>query len=112
MSHHSDENPFKNGENGENKDFSKEFSNPFFKPFAEIAKLAKDTPKHGATGNFPDGKITDDDKGEIQLKIATRANNVIIDFGEKPIYWMGMNKQQALALGRALFENADKLTDE
>jgi hypothetical protein len=65
--------------------------------------------KPGATGKFPEGKLNEDDKGEIKMIIGIDQGKVIIHFGNIPISWIAMTKDQALAMGRMLFEKADLL---
>lgn len=56
----------------------------------------------GATGKFPEGKLTPDDEGEIRIAIgADESGNVVIDFG-KPVKWIGFNAEQALQLAASL----------
>ena len=62
--------------------------------------------KAGATGKFPEGKLTEKDQGEIKLLVGVHKGKVVIDFGEKPISWFAMNKRQALDLGKLLNEKA------
>ena len=103
MSHHSDS----------------EFRQPTKNEIDEIEKLRKnmfpilplpireDTPEAGATGKFPDGKLTSEDKGEIAIKVGTVGDKVVMDFGKLPINWIGFSPDEAYALGRILFEKAD-----
>jgi hypothetical protein len=51
----------------------------------------------GATGRFPEGKIADNDEGEIQFGVARYKGKILINF-EKPVAYVGMNIQQAKAL--------------
>jgi hypothetical protein len=64
----------------------------------------------GATGEYPDGKLHEDDEGEIKIAIAADPSNnvVIIDFG-KSVNWLGMGKQEALGLADMIRKNAEKL---
>jgi hypothetical protein len=64
--------------------------------------------KLGATGNFPEGKLTKADEGEIQFAIAADpgARKVLVDFGQ-PVAWLGMNPDQARGLADMLREKAD-----
>lgn len=62
-------------------------------------------PNLGATGNFPDGKITDDDEGEIRIGITEKDGIVIVDFC-KPLSWIGFTKEQALQIAQTLIELA------
>jgi hypothetical protein len=59
----------------------------------------------GATGEFPEGKLTENDEGEIRFGVANTAGKVVLDFG-KPVAWLGMNPQQAVDLANVLISNA------
>jgi hypothetical protein len=61
--------------------------------------------KLGATGKFPEGKLNDDDEGELQASIRTEGKNVIIDFG-KPVAWLALPKEDAIASGMSLIKHA------
>lgn len=76
-------------------------------PMALMKKFTKPPmiPNLGATGNFPDGKITDDDEGEIRIGITRKDDTVVIDFG-KPIAWIGFTKEQAKEIGETLIRRA------
>lgn len=50
----------------------------------------------GATGNFPDGKLTSNDEGEIALGVTAYHGKVIVNFG-KPVVSLGMSPEQARA---------------
>lgn len=62
--------------------------------------------KLGATGQFPEGKITEEDEGEIRISIGHAPGKVIMDFGEKPIKWIGFNPVQAKQIAMSLLEHA------
>lgn len=64
--------------------------------------------KLGATGKFPEGKLTDDDEGEIRLAIGAKDGNVVIDFGQ-PVCWTAMPPDAALKFAAALIEKAKSL---
>lgn len=66
----------------------------------------------GATGKFPAGKLDKTDEGGIRFAIATNptTRKVIINFGT-PVVWMGMDKEQAIALGESLITRAKELPD-
>jgi hypothetical protein len=66
----------------------------------------------GATGRFPMGKLTETDEGEIAFGVAAdkKTGKVIINFG-KPTAWLGMDREQALALAESLKSKADDLLD-
>jgi hypothetical protein len=59
----------------------------------------------GATGRFPEGKITEDDEGELKLGIAydPYSKNVIIRFG-KPVAWTGMPVNNAREFAMAILK--------
>lgn len=59
----------------------------------------------GATGKFPDGKLCEHDEGEITFAIGHREGQVVLDFG-KPVAWVGMSPQQAIALAASLTQHA------
>ena len=77
----------------------------------QLAKIFRDklgSPENlGATGDFPDGKVTDDDEGEIKFAVAADKERglVHIDFG-KQIQWIAMTAKQAADLGQILNEKA------
>ena len=64
----------------------------------------------GATGRFPDGKLVGHDEGEIQFRVGTRDNNVVIEFGQS-VHWVGMTRSQAQELGQLLIIRADQIRD-
>lgn len=59
----------------------------------------------GATGNFPKGKITERDEGEIKLAIGHAPGKVIISFG-KEVAWIGFTPEQARDIARTLLEHS------
>lgn len=67
----------------------------------------------GATGEFPEGKIREDDEGEIRLAIAADpgSGNVIIDFGTA-VTWLGLPPTQAIQFGQSLIEKGRSLLAE
>lgn len=62
----------------------------------------------GATNQFPDGKLTPQDEGEIQLSMATVDDKIVLNFG-KPVAWIGFTAEQAYNLGRLFIKRAKKL---
>lgn len=64
----------------------------------------------GPTGEFPNGKLADEDLGELRLGIRAFPDKGIVamDFG-KSISWLGMRKHEAIALGEGLIREAKKL---
>lgn len=74
----------------------------------EIRKMFQDIPKLGATGKFPDGKLTEKDEGELQFAVGNKDNRILIEFG-KPIRSLGMTKQEALKLAELLCKQANAI---
>ena len=68
--------------------------------------------KLGATGEYPLGKLNEDDEGEIAIAIVSvkATGKVLIDFG-KPVVWLAMNANQAKGLGELLIKHAGDLDD-
>jgi hypothetical protein len=62
-------------------------------------------PTLGPTGNFPDGKLTVGDEGQVKLAIGTNDGNVIVDFGV-PTKWIGMSPEDALYMAQLLIQHA------
>jgi len=63
----------------------------------------------GATGEFPEGKLTDQDEGEVKFAVGFKEGKVILDFGS-PVVWMGMSPEQAKELARSLLKFANPVT--
>lgn len=62
----------------------------------------------GATGDFPRGKFNNADEGELRLAVGLKDKTVIIDFG-KSVAWIGMDREKANAIGRAIIEKAAEI---
>lgn len=62
--------------------------------------------KLGATGKFPQGKISKEDEGELQFGVTHDHAHVIVNFG-KPVSWLGMDPQLARRLGGMLIKHAN-----
>lgn len=60
----------------------------------------------GATGRFPQGKLTEDDEGEIRFGIGVDKNKVIFDFGS-PVVWLGMPAEAAFEIAEQIKRAAD-----
>jgi len=68
----------------------------------------KDEPKLGPTGKFPQGKIQENDEGEIQLAVGVEQNaNVFIDFGI-PVKWVAFPPEQAFEVANIIALNSKK----
>lgn len=86
---------------------SNHFSDPTLIPDSLKRRL---TERLGATGRFPEGKLGKHDEGEIAFAVAAdpKHKKVLIDFG-KPVAFLGMNPEQAVALGEMLIAKAGEL---
>lgn len=64
----------------------------------------------GKTGEFPLGKLNQDDEGQITLRVASDPiNNVlIIDFGT-PVKWLGLPKSHAIEFANMILKRAREL---
>lgn len=67
-------------------------------------------PVLGATGQFPDGKMSPEDEGELKFGIAHDQDNVIIDFG-KPVEWFALPPETARQLAAALLHHAGQIRE-
>jgi len=59
----------------------------------------------GATGRFPEGKITKSDEGETRIAVAAVDGKVVIDLG-KPTAWIGFTPELARNLAASLVKFA------
>lgn len=55
----------------------------------------------GATGNFPEGKLNEQDEGEIRITVGHVDGKVVIDFGT-PTTWIGFTPDQADSIAALL----------
>jgi hypothetical protein len=64
----------------------------------------------GATGEYPDGAIHENDEGELRFRMAVDPMNqaVIVDFG-KPVHSLGMKPNQARRWAAAIVDFANRL---
>ena len=62
----------------------------------------------GATGEFPNGKINEDDQGQIKIGITTEDRKIIVAFG-KPVEWIGFTRDEAISLCNSIMERAFKI---
>ena len=61
----------------------------------------------GATGEFPEGKISPTDEGGLKMAIFTKDENLIIEFGT-PVHWLGMSKAEAIEFAEAIIKKANE----
>jgi hypothetical protein len=107
MSHHGFEAP----EDGNSKPFN---DIDQFKKLKELTELIEkfNSSSLGATGKFPDGKLNDNDDGEIRFSLTVQDGKLIIfDFG-KNIKWIGFTKKEAIQIRDLLNEKIEELKDE
>lgn len=64
----------------------------------------------GATGNFPDGKVSPEDEGEIQFRVGHNQDHVKIEFG-KPVAWLEMPPELARQLAESLLKHASDIRE-
>jgi hypothetical protein len=64
----------------------------------------------GATGKYPQGKLNDDDEGELCIAVAAdKAKQVVVvDFG-KPVHWLAMPKANIIEFANILIAKAAEL---
>ena len=63
------------------------------------------------TGEFPGGKLTEDDRGEVAIAVGVSEGKVVVDFGTN-VTWIAMDRVDAHNLGRRLVKLAKKLKRE
>jgi hypothetical protein len=64
--------------------------------------------KLGPTGEHPDGKISEDDEGQIQLAVGvTKTGDVFMDFGTK-VKWLAFDPGEAIDVAKMIAFNAQK----
>lgn len=64
--------------------------------------------KLGPTGEYPEGKLNEYDKGGLNMAIGIMNNNVVIEFGT-PVTWLGMPKKEATAFAKLILSKANEL---
>lgn len=62
----------------------------------------------GSTGDFPRGKLTDDDEGELRLGVTVRDKTLIIAFG-KEVAWLGMDRATAESFANSILARCKEL---
>lgn len=63
----------------------------------------------GATGEFPEGRISETDEGGLKMAIFKTKDkaNLIIEFGT-PVQWLGMPVDEAKAFALAILKKANE----
>jgi hypothetical protein len=80
-------------------------SSQFSPEIAALFAREKARPSLGATGLFPEGKLTPTDEGETCIGITHMDGKVVIDFG-KPTAWIGFTPDQADDIAALLTKHA------
>ena len=70
--------------------------------------MANDRAEPGPTGDYPDGKLNDDDKGGLMMAIQVENGNIRIDFGT-PTAWFALDPDAAIAFAAALTGTAMRI---
>jgi len=66
-------------------------------------KLQEFRPKE--VDQYPDGKITPGDEGQIKIEISAHDGKILVDFGTS-IKWIGFTPEQAIEVGQCLIQQA------
>ena len=67
--------------------------------------------KLGATGQFPEGLMSRNDEGALQMAVIGTEGKVVLAFG-KEVAWIGFNPAQARDIAKMLVEKADDVERE
>ncbi len=65
----------------------------------------------GSTGEFPRGKLNEDDEGELKIAIGVDKDTVIIDFG-KSVTWIGLSSRDARDLAQLMLDKAAEIENK
>lgn len=57
------------------------------------------------TREYPDGKLNDDDEGELTILVCVEKGRVMVMF-PKPVKWFALPPQQAVDLAKIIVSNA------
>jgi hypothetical protein len=80
--------------------------------YDQINKMAHEFAEKqlGATGEFPEGKITEDDEGALLIGVGNdvESKTVIVNFG-KAVAWLGLDKASALQIADSIRDHAMEL---
>lgn len=64
--------------------------------------------KFGSTGDFPRGKFSQDDEGQLTLGVGVKDRTLIIDFG-KPVAWVGLDYFSAVQFAQTILRRAEEI---
>src|SRR5581483_11273887 len=73
-------------------------------------KAKAQSPKFGATGEYPEPPLDRTDEGQIIFGITSHRRKIILNF-VKPVAWMGMDAHQATELAATLLKHAARCRD-
>lgn len=105
MAHHS-ESPFGNFPNNMDE-FRKSMPEQQANRINEL--LNKDVLKDfGATKKFPEGKLNENDEGEIKFGITHAEDRVIMNFNTA-VKWIGFTKEQAIQVAETLIKHSKEI---
>jgi hypothetical protein len=79
------------------------------RPGSDKLASAARSKEPGATGKFPEGKLNESDKGEIRIGVDVVTRKVVINFGQQPITWIGLNLFQARDLAESLISTVNEI---
>lgn len=58
----------------------------------------------GATNDFPRGKLMEGDEGGLNIGVTVIDKTLIINFGPKPVEWIGLSRLEVMQLINILLE--------
>lgn len=61
----------------------------------------------GPTGDFPRGKLSEDDEGGLRIAILHREKTVLMNFGNT-VAWIGLDVKTAKQLAEAIIHHASE----
>lgn len=61
----------------------------------------------GATGEHPQGLLTEDDEGGIRIGFTAAGGKVVMAFG-KEVEWIGFDAEQARAIAQTILDRAEE----
>ena len=67
--------------------------------------------KPGPTGEYPQGRLNENDEGELKIAVGHAHGKVFCDFGES-VTWFALDPDGARDLARMIDEHADKAEQE
>lgn len=68
-------------------------------------KIAALREQIGSTGSFPQGVLSEDDKGGLAIGFTHTDEKVIMAFGD-PVEWVGFDAEQARTIAQSLLDHA------